>query len=810
MANTSELRMSRARLYVLIDGFEQDMRSVVERYLLDHQEENLLLTADEFSNAKRRQEVDPNGEDVSVIHYLDIQTCFDVMVRNKGELPYELTSELSLNAASFSQLVPIRHRVMHGRPLGSDDPSKTISLLSAFGSRHWQSTRQTLGRLKDDPTWEPYFEKLPAPFERTLHNLPEPDWDETTFIGRKAEAQKLLDSLRNRRNSVITVTGEGGIGKTALALDVAYTLVDSDENPYEAVLWVSLKTEKLTAYGVQELKDAIQGFDHTIVALGRGLDSTFSGSLTELASALTGIECLIIVDNLESAQGQEIVEMYDALPNSVNYLFTSRLGIGQLERRFPLPPLSEQEAKLLLRKFAVARQQKRLAGLSEVTITNVVQQLRNSPLAIRWYVLASEAGRVPLDTLRDQRELLDFCVKNVYDSLSENSKAVLTVLRALDRAIGFDEFAILTEMMIDELRVVTQELTRGSLVVVEAEAAGAIAGRLALTPTARSFLARPDHTGSFIAAVLLRERQFKASIEEGYSQKRMISPLRVRPRDANDYPAMYLLQMALTLAKSNKFAKAYEHLERAKSFNPEFSEVYRVSGYVRALEDHNETAVSEYQTALSYASDPPSIASASHALADVLARRLHNATLALPHARRAHESYPCGDTALLLGKVLIWTSQYKEGQEYLEEAQDSATGKHHFIISTVLIDSWARWADDEYKARNFRGAYEKAKTGFYSGQVLLSTPHHDNKLVNALAECTINCIRGWVKGDSVLSEHDHRLFQQISEFLHTHSSGISSRKKHYVHEALGTIQSLDRIPDLLKTEFNKSYALLSL
>jgi tetratricopeptide (TPR) repeat protein len=565
----------------------------------------------------------------------------------------------------------------------------------------------------------------------------------------------------------------------------------------------------LTAYGVQELKDAIQGFDHTVIALGRGLDATFSGTLAELASALTGIECLIIVDNLESAQGQEIVQMYDALPDSVNFLFTSRLGIGQLERRFPLPPLSVQEAKLLLRKFAVARQQRRLASLSEVAITNVVEQLRHSPLAIRWYVLASEAGRVPLDTLRDQRELLDFCVKNVYESLSENSKAVLTVLRALDRAIGFDEFAILTEMEIDELRMVTQELTRGSLVVVEAEAAGAIAGRLALTPTARSFLARPDHTGSFIAAVLLRERQFKASIEEGFSQKRMINPLQVRARDANDHPAMYLLRTALRLAKSGKYVIANEHVERAKTFNPEFSEVHRVSGYIHALENHNETAVSDYQTALSYAQDEATVASTSHALADVLARRLHDATLALPHARRAYETYPCGDTALLLGKILIWTNQYKEGQEYLEEALDSATGKYHFIISTVLIDSWARWADEEYKARNFRSAFEKAKAGFHGGPALLSQSKADAKLINALSECAIGCLRGWAKSESNLSEHDARLFGQIADFLRSASDDISPRKKHYVCEALAVVQTSDSIPDWLRGELDESYRSLS-
>lgn len=779
--------MSRARLYVLIDGFEQDMRHIVEHYLLDHREEHAVLNEREYADAKHRQGIDPNGEDVSVVHYLDIHTCFDVMLRNKADLPFELANELTLNASTFSQLVPIRHRVMHGRPLGAEDPGTTISLLISFGSRHWRETRQVLDRLGQDPTWEPYFEKLPAPFEKTLHNLPEPDWDETTFIGRKDESQRLLSSLRSRRNAVITVTGEGGIGKTALALDVAYTLVDSDNNPYEAVLWVSLKTEKLTAYGVEELKDAIQGFDHTIVALGRGLDSDFSGSLAELASALSGIECLIIVDNLESAQGHEIVEMYDALPNSVNYLFTSRLGIGQLERRFPLPPLSQQEAKLLLRRFAVARQQKRLASLSETAINNVVEQLRNSPLGIRWYVLASEAGRIPLDTLRDQRELLDFCVKNVYESLSENSKAVLTVLRALDRAIGFDEFAILTELMIDELRVVTQELTRGSLVVVEAEAAGAIAGRLALTPTARSFIPRPDHTGAFIAAVLLRERRFKASIEEGFSGKKYINPQRVRPRDSSDHPAMYLLQMALTLAKSGQLSKAHEHVERAKSFNPEFSEAYRVSGFLRTLEGHNETAVSDYQTALSYAADPETVAATNHALADVLARRLHDATLALPHARTAHDLYPCGDTALMLGKVLVWTGQFKEGQEYIEEALDAASGKHQVVISTVLIDSWARWADEEYRDRNYKNAFEMARTGFHSGLQLVGHSQSDAKLVNALAECCINGFRGWAKSDSVLTQHDSRLFQQMTDFIRMRSAAISPRKRYYLREALGTV-----------------------
>jgi LuxR family glucitol operon transcriptional activator len=785
-----EIRMSRGRLFSLIDAFEQDLRGQIETSLLDHLPENEVFSEQELAGAKWRRAQD-DTEDTSIVHYLDLKPTYDALARGKSALPFDLRDIITSNSAAVAALVPIRNRVMHGRPLNMDDPQMATTLLAGFPRKYWSQTCDVLDRLGLDATWEPFFEKRPIPFERTLHNLPEVDYDETTFIGRKDEAKRLLNDLRSRRYPVLTLTGEGGIGKTALALDVAYRLIDGDENPYELVLWVSLKTEMLTAYGVEDLKDAVRGIDGTVTALGRGISQDFSGSLGDLAEALEGVECLIIIDNLESARGDEVVQMVDTLPQTVNYLFTSRVGLGQLERRIPLPPLSDVEAKLLFRKFAHSRRQRNLSGLSEDALTNVVGQLRMSPLAIRWYVLSSEAGRIPLDVLRNQNELLSFCVQNVYAGLSGKSQSILSVLRALDRGIGFDEFAILTEFKSDDLRASTQELTRGALVVVEAESAGGLAGRLALTATARAFIPRPDHNGSFIAEVLKRERDFKASVETGISDLNWIDQRMIVPRDEADHPAMFLLRSAIKLANTRQFVKAREKVEHARSFNPEFSEVHRVSGFIQEAEGHYETAVSDYQAALMYASGDNAVATTSFALADLLSTRLHTAQTALPHAKKAYKLKRCGDTAFLLGKIFVWVGEYDEGQVCLEEAQDALRGRRRLMAATTLADSWRRKAEAQTAQYRFDEAVQSAAAGFHTATALYADNEGDARLLGVLSECSIAALRAWKRCDRQPTHSDTSLFRRISKGVMSWGRTVEPRKLYYLKDAL--VQAIDRL-----------------
>lgn len=57
---------------------------------------------------------------------------------------------------------------------------------------------------------------------------------------------------------MISIVGEGGVGKSALAIQCCYEILDMPEtSKYDAIVWVSLKTKTLTASGIQDIRESI-------------------------------------------------------------------------------------------------------------------------------------------------------------------------------------------------------------------------------------------------------------------------------------------------------------------------------------------------------------------------------------------------------------------------------------------------------------------------------------------------------------------------------------------------------------------------
>ena len=674
------------------------MRNILDHYVISQLGEEPALGS-LFVEANSRR-LDEGADDLSVVEFLDLRHEYELLNKHRELLPSSLAREVRELTHQLDVITPWRRQTAHYRAYGKPggQPAAVEELLTAlrsFRNSLWRELHRTLDTVTTDPSWLPGESSLlNATPQRVRHNLPSADYDDTGLVGRDDEVERLLQDLRRGRERVITLLGEGGIGKSALALETAYRLLDDDSSPFELILWVSLKTERLTAYGIESISNAIESITGVTQYLGQHIGSeTFNGSLQELADGLGDTPTLIVFDNLETTTGDEFLQLYELLPESVQFLVTSRNGIGQIERRKQIGPLSDRDAVQLFNWLVKNRAVSALSSLSGTARQQIVQQLRNSPLALKWYVMSVEAGKNPITSIRDQQELLNFCVKNVFDALGDGAQFVAVTLHIVGRPVYQEDLTILIGLTAREAQTAIQELVRNSLVVWTLEAEMLMT--LTLTETANAFLEKQvgsDHPIRHRVAV--REKEFREYNERTQveARKHFFSPNVIRHRTDADRPAAMLLFKALNDYRNDQVDKAKARLEEARALAPDFWEVARVEAFIHSSESP-ELASLKYADAYRLAESKESRAIVAHHFGGHLARSEKNLEGALHYLREAHDYFDAIDTARALGSNLIWLGQYDEGLTLLRRTQDDTSGRGRVIAASLLIDGLRRRAE---------------------------------------------------------------------------------------------------------------------
>ncbi len=167
---------------------------------------------------------------------------------------------------------------------------------------------------------------VPRPFSTTTtpvaHNLPR---DLTPFIGRTAERATLVERLRDPAYPLVTLAGEGGMGKTRLALAVAREIAASDAGLFPDGVWF------VPLAGLEWLdspREAMAG------AIGSALGLSFIGErpLSEQLLGLLGEKsCLIVLDNFEHLVETDAPDLVIDLLQAdahLHILATSRARLG--------------------------------------------------------------------------------------------------------------------------------------------------------------------------------------------------------------------------------------------------------------------------------------------------------------------------------------------------------------------------------------------------------------------------------------------------------------------------------------------------
>ncbi|MEP7199442.1 MAG: tetratricopeptide repeat protein, partial [Chloroflexota bacterium] len=301
----------------------------------------------------------------------------------------------------------------------------------------WAYSQQVLNITTQPP-------EAPRPSApRHMNSLPR----RAPFFGRTDEIAQCLRALHpQNRTWGIVVDGIGGIGKTALAVEVAY--VCKEQKWFDDYVFITAKINRLTPAGIQNIPRIViptldQFIDETAITLGCAEIARLSDSEKQqaLLQALQTRKVLLVYDNLETLPAPErgaLTEFLQFLPPHCKTIITSRQRGGDGAVWLRLEKIDWDTGLQIIRQECEhdARLADLLKTTSEAKWHELFDEAGGLPLALIWTLGLMRVKRLAFDgaleLLRRGTGTGAELQKFIYEqSRKELGKAELAVLKAL-------------------------------------------------------------------------------------------------------------------------------------------------------------------------------------------------------------------------------------------------------------------------------------------------------------------------------------------------------------------------------------------
>ncbi|MFN2202582.1 MAG: helix-turn-helix domain-containing protein, partial [Caldilineaceae bacterium] len=303
--------------------------------------------------------------------------------------------------------------------LGLSSERQALLVAVGFGYQegdHVGSTLSSASRQPDPEQAQPLAEPDKGDqVRRAPHNLPSPA---TPFVGRRREIDDVLARLRDPACRLLTLVGQGGMGKTRLAIEVARRAYEQEDVTADGVFFVGLETlsrpDQVGVAIASSLGLPVEGADPYGLAL----------------SYMAGKRLLLVLDNFEQlVEGAGLVSDILAECPEVKALVTSRETLNlQEEWLYPvggldlpdLPAGTEEEARrsaavqLFLQNAQRARADRDFAA-ELPCIVRICRMVEGAPLALELaahWLRTLSCGQI-VEQLQQSLDLLATPVRNV-------------------------------------------------------------------------------------------------------------------------------------------------------------------------------------------------------------------------------------------------------------------------------------------------------------------------------------------------------------------------------------------------------------
>lgn len=603
MSNIIQSTMERkAAMYEMILSLENDFIENFAKHLTIEDIPHKILEKSHTNN--------DNNELLSVLQGLDFQAYIEICNANIIRLNISKAEKNFLNN-EFHEIIKIRNNVMHPRPLGILDYHKVKAIfeiidkvMSNFVWKHINKTRIKIIENPQDLLLPPQNVKKS---DKIIENIPiSVDFEETSFIGRRKEIGELKAKLNKRNVHILSIIGDGGVGKTAIAIKLLYDLLDDENCKFDLILWTSLKTNELNNYEFKEIEDAIFSTSEMYKNLNEFVGCNSMDNVKDYLIELgKEFNMLLVLDNLETINTGDIKNFLDEFSEYGKVLITSRIGLGEMEHRYRLGGLCKEDAleymDTLLELYGFGGM---FSDQEKYEIAS--NELHSNPLAIKWFIRNLYNGQTMDDIIANKEQLANFCMSNVYEKLSVKAQSVLDMLLIANDELSFAELMYYMDIDINDYINEYKDISNAVNELIKSNFIDDMLFRskkkLSITSFAKEFLKCCDTENK--PNILKYNNRFKKlqSFLQKQLQENNRSPYAMREfgiknGENSKLVAAYYLTLAMKESSNGNLELAFKYVEYAKKLEINYFQCNKIAAYLYGTTTQSK-AIEEFEIAL--------------------------------------------------------------------------------------------------------------------------------------------------------------------------------------------------------------------
>lgn len=583
--------------------------------------------------------------------------------------------------------------------------------------------------------------------EKIINNLPMADYEyEGGFVGRADDEEKIIKMLKSSMHRVITIAGAGGVGKSALTLKIVNDIIRDNIIEYDFIVWVSAKENKLSYLGIEDLEPTLKNYDELLDTILNvvGFDADSYGEdnkkkecdINDLFDACNRV--LLIIDNLETITDERIINfILDSHPN-VNFIITSRRGLGQVERRYDLKELKEKDAIRLFRIICKEKGLQELQIADESLIRSYVKKVYCYPLAIKWVLGQAALGKdimCVIDGINEQSsDISKFCFEQVFSELSLEAKSILYALCLDNEATPKGVLKYISNLDDISFEDCIHDLLIVSLILPEQKVNkqnGEINSYYSLLPLTRGYVkVELDKNKDIKSQLQERMVTVETTLEEAERAKVQyrFSLSNFGATTEEEKIASMLAQTAYQKYQAGSYLDAVETFKKAVDIAPRFASIYRNWAIIESMESHWAEADALMEKASKLNKDDTQI----WLVWGNIKRKSDKIKEAYNYYEKAYKLSPKDNVVLnsyaqaisRLGDFQRADKLYKEALELVEGIPHN---KHLIINNTSIAENLKKWAEALVEDRDYAQATQKIHDALVAIQKVLKIDRNDYK-----------------------------------------------------------------------------------